>query len=55
MNKRIVKAIRANHDFKAEWYTAQRWSRMTEVEREMGIELQHKLMQQWIKSRKAWC
>ena len=56
MNKRILKATRADNDFKADWYRAQRWQRCTAyMLHEMGVELMNELIQTWLKARKMWC
>jgi hypothetical protein len=56
MNKRILKATRADNEFKADWYRAQRWMRSSAyLHHEMGVELQNELIQKWLTARKIWC
>ena len=56
MNKRILKAMRANNDFKVDWFIAERLKRSNGyLHYEAGVELQHELIQKWLKARKMWC
>lgn len=56
MNKRIIKAVRAGNEFKADWLRAQRYLRCSwYMAREIGVEIQSGLMQQWLSARKAEC
>jgi hypothetical protein len=56
MNKRILKAVRQNNEFKADWLRAQRYLRCSwYIAEEIGKELQAELTTKWLTSRKAWC
>jgi hypothetical protein len=48
MNKRIIKAVRAGNDFKADWLRAERNTRcsFSYMRPEIGLEEQKRLIQQ---------
>lgn len=54
MNRKIIKAVRAGNEFKADWLRAQRWKRCPYyMQREIGLEEEQELLSKCQISRKV--